>query len=110
MKVYEKLRQTTKDCKWHVIFVPKCPRKVVYGQLSRELGRVLKVLAGEKEGEIIERHLNARPHAHAAVWSAEVCGGAGGGIHQRQECDPHRAGVCRAEDELRRPALLGGGY
>jgi putative transposase len=32
MKVYETLRHTTWDCKYHVIFIPKCRRKVVYGQ------------------------------------------------------------------------------
>lgn len=57
MKVYETLRHTTWDCKYHVIFIPKCRRKVVYGQLRRELGTVFRALAREKESEIIEGHL-----------------------------------------------------
>ena len=57
MKVYETLRHTTWDCKYHVIFIPKCRRKVVYGQLRRELGTVFRALAQEKESEIIEGHL-----------------------------------------------------
>ena len=57
MKVYEKLRHTTWDCKYHVIFIPKCRRKVVYGQLRKELGTVFRALAQEKESEIIEGHL-----------------------------------------------------
>lgn len=57
MKVYETLRHTTWDCKYHVIFIPKCRRKVIYGQLRRELGTVFRALAREKESEIIEGHL-----------------------------------------------------
>ena len=57
MKVYETLRHTTWDCKYHVIFIPKCRRKRVYGQLRRELGGVFRALAQEKECEIIEGHL-----------------------------------------------------
>ena len=57
MKVYETLRHTTWDCKYHVIFIPKCRRKVVYGQLRMELGTVFRALAREKESEIIEGHL-----------------------------------------------------
>ena len=38
MKVYGTLRQTTLGCKYHAIFIPKCPRKVVCGQLRQELG------------------------------------------------------------------------
>ena len=54
MKVYETLRHTTWDCKYHVIFIPKCRRKTVCGQLRRELGGVFRDLAQEKECEIIE--------------------------------------------------------
>ena len=57
MKVYETLRHTTWDCKYHVIFIPKCRRKTVYGQLRRELGGVFRALAQEKECEVIEGHL-----------------------------------------------------
>ena len=57
MKVYETLRHTTWDCKYHVIFIPKCRRKTVYGQLRRELGTVFRAVAQEKESEIIEGHL-----------------------------------------------------
>ena len=57
MKVYETLRHTTWDCKYHVIFIPKCRRKVVYGHLRKELGTVFRALAQEKESEILEGHL-----------------------------------------------------
>jgi len=37
MKVYESLRHTTWECKYHVVFIPKCRRKVIYGELRQEL-------------------------------------------------------------------------
>ena len=107
MKVYETLRHTTWDCKYHVIFIPKCRRKVVYGQLRKELGTVFRALAQKKESEIIEGHL-IPDHVHMLLSvPPKYCGGASGGIHERQKCDPHCAGVCGAEEELRRAALLG---
>jgi putative transposase len=57
MKVYETLRHTTWDYKYHVIFIPKCRRKTVYGQLRRELGAVFRALTGEKKSEIIKGQL-----------------------------------------------------
>ena len=66
MKVYETLRHTTWDCKYHVIFIPKCRRKVVYGQLRKELGTVFRALAQEKESEIIEGHLMP-DHVHMLI-------------------------------------------
>ena len=66
MKVYESLRHTTWECKYHVVFIPKCRRKVLYGQLRQELGVVIRALAGERESEIIERHLMP-DHVHMMI-------------------------------------------
>jgi len=30
MQTYESLKHTTWDCKYHVVFIPKCRRKVLY--------------------------------------------------------------------------------
>ena len=49
MHVYETLKHTTWECKYHVVFIPKYRRKVLYGQLRRELGRVFRELARQKE-------------------------------------------------------------
>jgi putative transposase len=66
MKVYESLRHTTWECKYHVVFIPKCRRKVLYGQLRQELGVVFRALAGERESEIIEGHLMP-DHVHMMI-------------------------------------------
>ena len=63
MKIYETLKHTTWECKYHVVFIPKCRRKALYGQLRPELGRVLRELAEQREARIEEGHLMA-DHVH----------------------------------------------
>ena len=45
----ESLNHTKWDCKYHVVFIPKGRRKVLYGQLRVHLGEVLRGLAQHKE-------------------------------------------------------------
>ena len=107
MHVYETLKHTNWECKYHVVFIPKCRRKTLYGQLRRDLGPVFRDLAGQKECEVIQGHLDAgsRPHAH--LDSTETFGVASDGVYQREECDPHCSGLCGAAEKFRRSAFLG---
>ena len=61
MQTYETLKPTTWECKYHVVFISKCRKKTLYGQIRRELGPVIRELARQKEGEIIEGHLMVDP-------------------------------------------------
>ena len=45
MNNYNKLNHTTWDCKYHLIWIPKYRKKVIYGNLRRYLGEVLRELA-----------------------------------------------------------------
>ena len=54
------------DCKYHVVFIPKCRRKALYGELRRHLGEVFKKLAAQKESRIEEGHLMP-DHAHMMI-------------------------------------------
>src|SRR3990172_5747407 len=38
----QSLSHTVWDCKYHVVWIPKCRRKVLYGQLRQYLGQVLR--------------------------------------------------------------------
>jgi hypothetical protein len=49
MKEYKSLSHTTWDCKYHVVFIPKRRKKVIYGQLRQHLGQIFHELAGYKE-------------------------------------------------------------
>jgi putative transposase len=63
MEIVETLAHTTWDCKYHVVFIPKYRRKVLYGQLRRDLGLVFRRLAEQKESQIEEGHMVA-DHVH----------------------------------------------
>jgi putative transposase len=39
----ESLTNTKWECKYHVVFIPKCRRNVLYGELRRHLGEVFRV-------------------------------------------------------------------
>ena len=76
----ERLSHTKWDCKYHVVFIPKCRRKVLYGQLRRNLGEVFREkcsgrsvqgevfrrLAAQRECRIEEGHLMS-DHVHRMI-------------------------------------------
>ena len=60
------LSHTKWECKYHVVWIPKCRRKVLYGQLRKNLGDVFLELARQKECKILEGHLQA-DHIHVLI-------------------------------------------
>ena len=66
MDEYESLSHTKWECKYHVVFIPKCRRKVLYGKLRQHLGEVFHQLAKQKESRIEEGHLLA-DHVHMMI-------------------------------------------
>ena len=44
-------------CRHHVVFTPKCRRKVVYNRVRADLGEIFRKLCRYKGMEIIEGHL-----------------------------------------------------
>ena len=53
----QSLNHSKWECKYHVVFIPKCRRKTLYAQLRRHLGEVFRRLAEQKESKIEEGHL-----------------------------------------------------
>ena len=66
MERYESLNHTKWDCKYHLVWIPKYRKKVLYGQLRKELGAVLRELALQKESEVVEGGLKV-DHVHMLV-------------------------------------------
>ena len=66
MDEYESLSQSVWECKYHVVFIPKCRRKVLYAGLRRHLGEVFRWLAEQKESKIEEGHLLS-DHVHMMI-------------------------------------------
>jgi putative transposase len=57
MDEYESLSHSKWECKYHIVFIPKCRRNVLYGNLRQHLGEVFRRLAEQKECRIEEGHL-----------------------------------------------------
>lgn len=57
MDQYESLSHTKWECKYHVVFIPKCRRRTLYEQLRQHLGVVFHELARQKQSRVEEGHL-----------------------------------------------------
>ena len=66
MSNYKTLQHTQWDCKYHVVFIPKYRRKVLYGTIRQHLGEIFRRLARQRECEIEEGHLVA-DHVHMLI-------------------------------------------
>ena len=53
----ESLSHSKWECKYHVVFIPKCRRRTLYSELRRHLGEVFKELARQKESRVEEGHV-----------------------------------------------------
>lgn len=63
MNEYESLSHTKWECKYHVVFIPKCRRKVLFGKLRKVLGPLFRALASRKEAKVEEGHIMT-DHVH----------------------------------------------
>ena len=53
-KDVDSLSHTTWRCQYHVVFAPKYRRMVIYGQIKKDIGQILRQLCEQKGIEIIE--------------------------------------------------------
>ena len=60
------LSNTKWNCKYHVVWIPKCRRKTLYGHLRKNLGDAFHELARQKECRIQEGHLQP-DHIHILI-------------------------------------------
>ena len=67
MDEFESLSHTKWECKYHLVFIPKCRRKVLYGQLREHLGEVFRRLAEQRQCRVEEGHLMP-DHVHMLIW------------------------------------------
>jgi putative transposase len=66
MDEFQSLNHTKWECKYHVVFIPKGRKKVLFGHVRRELGAVFRRLAEQKESRIEEGHLMP-DHVHMMI-------------------------------------------
>ena len=66
MNDFRSLSHTTWGCKYHLIWIPKYRKKVLFGNLRKYLGDVFRELALQKESKVLEGHLMG-DHVHMLV-------------------------------------------
>lgn len=66
MSDYSNSCHTTWDCKYHVVFIPKYRRNILYGQIRSDLKTVFHQLAYQKECRIEEGCL-VKDHVHMLI-------------------------------------------
>ena len=60
------LSHTKWRCKYHIVFAPKYRRQVIYGDIRKDIGVILRKLSEQKNVEIIEAEL-CPDHIHMLV-------------------------------------------
>ncbi len=66
MKDFESLAHVRWECKYHVVFIPKYRRKVIYGKLRAAIGGILRDLCKQKGIELLEGHA-VSDHVHLCL-------------------------------------------
>jgi putative transposase len=66
METYQSMSHSKWDCKYHVIFVPKRRKAVLWGQTRQHLGVIFHELARQKECQILEGHI-MKDHVHMLI-------------------------------------------
>ena len=66
MHEYESLSHVKWECKYHVIFIPKYRKKVLYGRLRKQVGTILRNLCRQRGVEFIEGTL-CPDHVHMCL-------------------------------------------
>jgi len=63
MSGFQSLSHSQWDCKYHVVFIPKRRKKVIFGKLKEQLKEIFHDLAKQKECSIVGGNLCA-DHVH----------------------------------------------
>ena len=66
MHEWQSLSHVKWDCKYHVVFIPKYRRKVLYGQRRGQIGAILRDLCTQKGVDLLEGHARL-DHVHMVV-------------------------------------------
>ena len=66
MQEYQSLSHVRWECKYHIVFVPKYRKKILYGRTRQRTGRIFHQPCRQKEVGLIEGH--AMPdHVHMVL-------------------------------------------
>ena len=66
MENFESMSHVRWECKYHIVFIPKYRRKVIFGKLRRAIGRIIRELCQPKGVEVLEGHAMS-DHIHVCL-------------------------------------------
>jgi len=66
MNDFKSLAHVRWECKYHVVFIPKYRRKVIYGKIRSLIGPILRDLCEQKGIELLEGHAMS-DHIHLCL-------------------------------------------
>ena len=61
------LSYTSWECIYHVVWIPKYRRKVLYGETRREIGEMLRMLVDRMDGVEIVEGMACVDHIHICL-------------------------------------------
>ena len=62
----QSIQHTRWNCTYHIVFIPKYRRKIMYGELKKDLVEIIKKLCEMKQVQIIEGKM-CKDHVHMYV-------------------------------------------
>ena len=62
----QSITHTRWNCTYHIVFIPKCRRKIMYGELKRDIVEIIKKLCEMKQVALIDGKV-CRDHIHMYV-------------------------------------------
>ncbi len=63
---FESLSHSKWDCKYHIVFIPKNRKKVLYGKIRKFLGPVFRELAEQRNSKIVKGSM-VQDHVHMLI-------------------------------------------
>lgn len=66
MRDWQSVAHVKWECKYHIVWVPKYRRKVLYGKIRRRFGEIVKELCRQRGVELLEGHAMV-DHVHVCL-------------------------------------------
>ncbi len=66
MHDWQSLSHVRWDCKYHIVFIPKFRKKVMFGQRRKAIGRIMRQLCDQRGVELLEGHVMS-DHIHMCL-------------------------------------------
>ena len=107
MDEVESLRHPQSECKYHLVFIPKCSRKTPSAQTRFHLGEVVRMLTAQKKRVVLGGHLMADHTINFDRNSAEIGGDTSGLLQLGQACRLSSPRVGRTPPQVRGFEILG---